>query len=1416
MKLFCKNCLILLVSLFVLSSTLHAASYSCNGEDVANVNGTTIDASQSYTEDPNSSNDTRYFKFATQVDGDITIAFSDAQGDQRMKIGTSCDDDDIFKSDKDTSASYSFTVTAGTTYYIQMKEKNDPEVLSFTINFDFTSSIQVDAPPIVAAIPDQQTPPDTSYSLDLSTYVTLTNADPILSYTLAGTLPSGLAFNTSTGLISGTPTTLESQILTLTVTDKDGDSNQKSFTLTINDATVYHLGIRPFELINPTDTQNIIGNTQIIGNTVQCVTTTTVWNQTTTDYSNLSCTTDIDATNNSYIVKHLDIDNNTSTFNSTSATLQFPATYKEIVWAGLFWQGNLNNGSLTSYIDFYNYTFANDLPTQDIKDTNANKVQFQIGNSPYQLVSAQQLDYRAEVADIANYSSFANVTKYFGTYSPGSTLNITLANLLTSEGQRYVNGSGTYGAWSLVIVYAEDINNNDSKLRNNSVYSGYLYLSPSTSGDDPIDITGLLLPKRGTINSEMSVFSAEGEHPYTTDSISLDGNKLGGDQRNNIFNGQVSSGLIRNPNFDNTNGIDIDVFDTSIILTDKRDANPNALTYSVNITLETNQDVYYPSMVSFTTELYKPRVCYYIDTIVDVSGNNIFADGAFVSGQSINNNEEYTFNFWISNMQKNLQDTNVEIANKVQIYLNQTNFNYTAGTTKILNIGTTSYVNISDIYNFDNNFSADPDDLGDYTNNASTWRMGSGASNISGGQLDVASGFNDTDKIVKINLKASISITDSTQEINLLDFLEFKASFQTDSITIGADNAQLIVQCQDLNTSGTVGGALGAFNVVNENGGNADYDDQTSTQTYLVTQVAGRPFNVKLISINNTKDGLSLYNGDINVSLIQTPDYDSCTDDTCKQTLCSEAVDLSSPQTITLTDESSKNFPFTHNQAIQNVSFRMSYENGAGAQKTCSVDTFAIRPDNFTLSLAGTDIELLHAAIPYNFTLVGEDFSTNPTIGYTVLNARSMLNSTLDTNKTIYNPDGTDGTATLNGTLTLGATDFDIIDGQAISKTTTDTNVVSVSFDDVGRVNLLFQDINWSKVDIDNGDTLADCSATGAYICGDINVTFIPDHFALSGAQLLNYNGATYTYLSNDLNVSAGMDLTITAENDNNDTTLNFTSASWENPVNITYTLPNVTDTSLTENISDANNSLPLNFISGVKTINSTDTNASINLIFNYNRNINNAVNPISIDGANININASSIYISGTGTLDTINGATAAAQTATFIYGRTHAPRQRFKGNSGNALIYYEAYCSGTINANPCDKTLLPGGVDSNSTDDPRWFINPVHIVSSGTVGSITQKSGAGDISTTTPTGTSTATVVLTYTNAATKGYPFKATMENNASTWLIYDKYQVNPMTNEFEVEFINSNDTWAGVKETDKTTIKRATDITNRRSMW
>jgi hypothetical protein len=1295
-----------------------------------------------------------------------------------------------------TTASFDYTPTNGGNHILTFKATDN-----LGTSAEDTMTVTVPAPPLIS---------DTTFT------ITTTTTDGSSVGTVSSSLGTATSFTINsgndenlfsidnTGIISVTNVTSATSytyILNITASNTLGNSSA-NITIFISQATVYHLGIRPFELINPTDTRNIIGNTQIIGNTVQCVTTTTVWNQTTTDYSNLNCTTDIDITNNDHIVKNLDIDNDTSTFNSTSATLQFPATYKKIVWAGLFWQGNLNNGSLTSYIDSNHYTFANDLPTQDIKDTNANQVQLQIGNSAYQLVSAQQLDYRAEVSDIANYSSFANVTRYFGTYSPGSTLNITLANLLTSEGQLYKNGSGTYGAWSLVIVYAEDIHNNNSQLRNNSIYSGYLYLSPSTSGDNPIDITGLLLPRVGTINSQMSVFSAEGEHLYRTDSISLDGNKLGGTQKDNIFDGQVSSSLIRNPNFNNTNGIDIDVFDTSTILTNKRDANPNAVTYSAQITLETNNDVYYPSMVSFSTELYKPRVCYYINTIKDSNGTIIFEDSKFKDGSEITSGHEYKFNFLIANMKKNSTDNNIEIAKLVQIYLNMTNIEYISSSTSIKNVAQSTYTPVTDIF---------ADDLGEYDSNASTWRVGVGASSSQGGTLNISSGFTDTTHNAFVEMNGIVNVDGNATNIDLTDFLEFKASFQTDTITIGENNAQLIPQCQDQNTSIGVSAPSGAFNVVSSGfTGSNDPIDQASSLNALSTQVSARNFTVKVLSLDINSITLKPYTGDVTVSIINTPSFTG--NASADAGLCKAGSPINTPQTITFSGENSKSVTIINtSDASKSASFQIISDLSGTPVYTCSRDVFAIRPEKFILTApAGEDIELLTSAQNYNLSLKAVQNGTTTAVNN--YNVPTVNSSTFNLKKTLYKPDGT-ADATLSGALSFLATSFSISNGKA-------TNAAGINFNDVGKVNIQMVDKTWAQVDINNGDTVADCSATGAYICGNINAIFIPNSFALTTVSLFDNNitNSASTYLSNDLNMSAHVQLTATAKNKLNATTSNFKQGSWENPVDINIALVTPV-TGMTLNKDDVNETLKLGFTGGVITIPWGETNSSKKMMFNFQRTVNTTKNPFRVLGSDVNVTASSLYTAPTsGNTKTVTGSVLADQNATFVYGRTNAPRQSFVGPNGNAFIYYEAYCNGTdATGAVCDKTLLPNGLNSKSTNDSRWFKNSFHVApTDGKAGTVTQKDASGHVSVGALDNSVKGKTKVPLTYNLPREYPYETTMENNASRWLIYNQYKAGASKNEFQVEFLDAPGDWAGQHETNNTTKQNASNKTTRRVMW
>jgi len=90
-------------------------------------------------------------------------------------------------------------------------------------------------PPIMGDVPDQTATVGVAITqLDLSGYVTLTESDPISSYAVAsGSLPTGLSLNTSSGAITGTPTTAGTYDITVTASDDAGASNADAVRFTV-------------------------------------------------------------------------------------------------------------------------------------------------------------------------------------------------------------------------------------------------------------------------------------------------------------------------------------------------------------------------------------------------------------------------------------------------------------------------------------------------------------------------------------------------------------------------------------------------------------------------------------------------------------------------------------------------------------------------------------------------------------------------------------------------------------------------------------------------------------------------------------------------------------------------------------------------------------------------------------------------------------------------------------------------------------------------------------------------------------------------------------------------------------------------------------------------------------------------------
>lgn len=121
-------------------------------------------------------------------------------------------------------------------YYLVAKDTAGNTQAAVSTGLDITTAA-AEVPPIMGNVPDQTyTSGSAITNLNISNYVTLTNGDAITAYTLTGALPTGLSFNSTTGVLSGTPTQTGTFNLSVTATDNDGASNSDSFTITVNAA----------------------------------------------------------------------------------------------------------------------------------------------------------------------------------------------------------------------------------------------------------------------------------------------------------------------------------------------------------------------------------------------------------------------------------------------------------------------------------------------------------------------------------------------------------------------------------------------------------------------------------------------------------------------------------------------------------------------------------------------------------------------------------------------------------------------------------------------------------------------------------------------------------------------------------------------------------------------------------------------------------------------------------------------------------------------------------------------------------------------------------------------------------------------------------------------------------------------------
>jgi len=334
---------------------------------------------------------------------------------------------------------------------------------------------------------------------------------------------------------------------------------------------------------------NAQGAITLVGNTLaSCATGATSGGATCAQARDGTATPVSRNNNNSWTMAYVDVDGDGSTFNSSSATLSLP-TGSSVLFAELTWAG---------------------------QSTSAQRgiASFRVPGGSYVDVSATRLDVDTS-AD--RYSAVADVTPLVaGLASPNGTY-------WAGNVQSAVGASDRYAAWALIVVYE----NLSLPLRNLVVFDGYSVVNTTNPSSISTTVSGFLTPAMGTVHTEIGSVVFEGDVGYTGDSMSLDGTPLsnGPNPASNFFNSSItidgSRFSAKNPDYVNQMAFDADIVNADGIL-------GNSVT-SATFTYATTQDIYYPTVVTFQTDVFTPSVD------VTKSSQNLTHTEALYNGDTI-------------------------------------------------------------------------------------------------------------------------------------------------------------------------------------------------------------------------------------------------------------------------------------------------------------------------------------------------------------------------------------------------------------------------------------------------------------------------------------------------------------------------------------------------------------------------------------------------------------------------------------------------------------------------------------------------------------------------------------------------------------------------------------------------------------
>lgn len=301
-------------------------------------------------------------------------------------------------------------------------------------------------------------------------------------------------------------------------------------------------------------------------------------------------------------MRYIDIDDDSSTFSSSSADLKLDnEKNKKIIYAGLYWsatypfkEGKLSRKQKFEVVDSTRTSFDTikiKLPKQNTYTDVVGELLFDGYNVPKFQTSAPYVMF----ADIT--SLVTNSSNPFGTY--------TVGNIKSTVGK--ISG-GVAAGWSIFFIY-EDSTMSEKFI---TFYDGFAGI---TKNSLDINFTGFQTMPHGNINAKIACAALEGDFNLKGDQLLFKSSKNdefvqlsnGLREKSNVFNSSISieNSMFetRNPNSSNTLGYDSFIMsinnpNNSIIGNDTKEA---------TLQLKTYGDRFFMFFTAFCVEVVKPE-----------------------------------------------------------------------------------------------------------------------------------------------------------------------------------------------------------------------------------------------------------------------------------------------------------------------------------------------------------------------------------------------------------------------------------------------------------------------------------------------------------------------------------------------------------------------------------------------------------------------------------------------------------------------------------------------------------------------------------------------------------------------------------------------------------------------------------------